>query len=279
MPYDLLVNRCLRVQPIRPAGRAIRCLHSAPQLALHGSQPDPQAARFFASNIFHTARLAPGDSSASIVGFRITTMLFALMLAGCNADEPPVSVQETNSSESSTADSGHETAAKMREHVDRIEKWLQSNAPELVTLLSRPATPDDLSAFESRNKVLLSPEVRQLYLIHNGESQDSDGLFGCWKLLSLQQIQEEIELTGHEGRVPLFLSGGGDSYYVKSFDATNPDIKVYECWHEQPDKETVIADSLSQFLSDFCDKLQDGQYVRDPDAENPLKALVDRDDL
>lgn len=212
------------------------------------------------------------------MSYRFSMALFALMFVGCHA-EPPSLPQESTALENSTPRSAMKAATAMREHTVRIEKWLQSNAPDFLALLNPPATHDEFSAFESRNDLVLPPEVRDLYLIHNGESDDSDGLFGCLKLLPLGKIEEEIELTGHEGRVPLFLSGGGDSYYVKSFDATNPDHKVYECWHERPDDETVVADSLAQFLSDFCDKLHNGHYVRDPDTENPLKALVDRDDL
>jgi len=84
---------------------------------------------------------------------------------------------------------------------------------------------------------------------------------------------------GHEACIPILLSGGGDSYFVKSFDEMSPDPKLYECRHDQPDDATVIADSLQQFLSDFCDKLDAGQYVLDPNTEYPLKALVDKNDL
>jgi cell wall assembly regulator SMI1 len=210
--------------------------------------------------------------------YRIAMSLFALLFAGCHADPPPLP-QESTASENPAPRSAMKAATAMREHTVCIEEWLQSNALDFLALLNPPATHDNLSDFESRNDLVLPPEVRDLYLIHNGESDDSDGLFGCWKLLPLGKIEEEIELMGHEGRVPLFLSGGGDSYYIKSFDATNPDHKLYECWHEQPDDETVVADSLAQFLSDFCDELHKGQYVRDPDTENPLKALVNRDDL
>ncbi len=167
----------------------------------------------------------------------------------------------------------------MKEYTDRIKKWLDTNAPDLLKLLNPPATNDDLSAFESANDLVLPQEVRELYLIHNGESEDSDGLFGCMKLLPLESIEEEIELMEHEGIIPLFLCGGGDSYFVKSFDSVNPDQRIYECWHESPEDETVIAASLSQFLSDFCEKLENGQFVRHPDSDNPLRALVNRDDL
>ena len=83
----------------------------------------------------------------------------------------------------------------------------------------------------------------------------------------------------HEGRIPILLSGGSDSYYVKSFDESKPDTKLYECWHEQPDEKTIIAQSLNDYFTEFNKKLIDGQYVLDPDSDNPLKALVDKDEL
>ena len=167
----------------------------------------------------------------------------------------------------------------MKEHFVQIESWLESNAPELANLFNPPATADQIAEIEQKHNLVFPPELKQLYLIHNGEKPDSDGIFGCWKLLPLKRVSEEIELMEHDGKIPIFLSGGGDSYYLMSFDKSTFDSKLYECWHEQPDEETIIAESLNDFFAEFNKKLIDGQYVLDPDKDNPLKALVDKDDL
>ena len=193
--------------------------------------------------------------------------LIAIAAVGCHPDSKTESRQQDGSDNT------------MKAQIDRIETWLNSNAPDLALLFNPPVTIDDITAFEQKHKLTFPPDLRQLYLIHNGEKQESDGIFGCWKLLPLAKVEEEIELMEHVGKIPFLLSKGGDSYYLKSFDEENPDLKIYECWHEQPDNETVTANSLIDFLNEFNEKLSNGQFVRDPDYENPLKALVDKDDL
>jgi len=122
----------------------------------------------------------------------------------------------------------------------------------------------------------MPPEVRRLYLIHDGESGKSDGIFGCMKMLSLAEIEAEIELMGAHGIIPVFRSGGGDFYYVESFDPAKPDHRLLEWWHEVPEEAKVIAENIDKFLFDFNRKLQAGQYVYRPDE---LAALIDRDEL
>ena len=41
--------------------------------------------------------------------------------------------------------------------------------------------------------------------------------------MPLEEIAKEIKLIGSQGIIPLFRSGGGDLYYVKSYDLANPD--------------------------------------------------------
>jgi cell wall assembly regulator SMI1 len=158
----------------------------------------------------------------------------------------------------------------------QIETWLRANAAPLVGLLNPPAKKDAIAAFEARQGVIMPPEVRALYLTHDGEADNSDGIFGCMKMLPLWAIEEEIELTGESGIIPLFRSGGGDLYYVKSFDPTRPDHRLFEWWHEDPAEAAVISESVDDFLVEFSRKLHRGQFVYRPDE---LAALIDCDEL
>src|SRR5208337_1998514 len=76
-------------------------------------------------------------------------------------------------------------AMKETDTFAEIEAWLALNAAPLSKLLNPPADDAAITAFENRRKVRMPPEVRRLYLIHNGESERSDGIFGCWKMLPL----------------------------------------------------------------------------------------------
>lgn len=164
----------------------------------------------------------------------------------------------------------------MLQAIATLEGWLASNAPPLLGLLNPPATPAGIAAFEARLGLALPPEVRSLYLIHDGESDSSDGIFGCWRWLPLEVVAEEVELIGSKGIVPLFRSGGGDLYYVKSYEAVAADRRLYERWHEVPEEAEVVADSVEQFIAHFVAELRTGRYVYRP---TELAALIDRREL
>ncbi|HVE14314.1 MAG TPA: SMI1/KNR4 family protein [Elusimicrobiota bacterium] len=152
----------------------------------------------------------------------------------------------------------------MDEKLAEIKAWLADNAPPLLQLLNPPATPAEIAAFEARHKLVLSPEARAMYLLHNGEDEKSGGIFGCYRWLRLNAVTEEIKLMGSEGIFPLFYNGGGDLYYVKSHNPAAPDRTLYEWWHEVPEDAAVIADSLEGFLAEFAMRLREGRYAYDP---------------
>jgi cell wall assembly regulator SMI1 len=157
-----------------------------------------------------------------------------------------------------------------------IEAWLQANAAPLLAMLNPPATEQSLAAFETGTGLKMPPEVRRLYLIHDGEADGSDGIFGCMKMLPLSEIRKEIELIGETGMIPICRSGGGDLYYVKSFDPAHADHRLREWWHENPKESREIAHDIDAFLADFAQELQRGQFVYRPDE---LAALIDRNEL
>lgn len=161
----------------------------------------------------------------------------------------------------------------MQEAVARLEAWLAANAPPLRELLNPPATADAVAAFEARTGMVLPPDARRLYALHDGEADGSDGIFGCQRWLPLSLVAEEVELIGSEGIVPFLRSGGGDLLYV---NASGADCRVFEWWHESPQDAAVIADSLEAWLSEFVTRLHAGGYVYRPDE---LAALIDRREL
>lgn len=158
----------------------------------------------------------------------------------------------------------------------RLERWLAANAPPLRTLLNPPATAEDVAAFEARTSLALPPALRRLYAVHNGEADGSDGIFGCRRWLPLETVADEVALIGSEGIVPFLRSGGGDLVYVRSGSSADADPRVYEWWHEDPDDAEVVAQSVEEWLREFVERLESGDYVYRPEE---LAALIDRSDL
>jgi hypothetical protein len=158
----------------------------------------------------------------------------------------------------------------------RLEAWLAEHAPPLRELLNPPATPAVIAAFEARTSLVVAPELRRLYAVHDGEAEGSDGIFGCKRWLPLRAAAEEVELIGSEGVVPFLRSGGGDLLYVKSHSGAGADRRVYEWWHEVPEEAEVVADSLEAWLADFIARLYSGGFAYRPEE---LAALIDRRDL
>lgn len=158
----------------------------------------------------------------------------------------------------------------------KVEEWLAQNAPPLRELLNPPATAADIAAFEARTSLVIPPELRRLYAVHDGEADGSDGIFGCQRWLPLRVAAEEVELIGSEGIIPFLRSGGGDLLYVRSQTAAGADRRVYEWWHEAPEEVQVVAESLGSWLAGFVARLYSGGFVYRPEE---LAALIDRRDL
>jgi len=79
----------------------------------------------------------------------------------------------------------------MKKQWETIEHWLAENAPELRGNLNPAATDAEIAAVEKTLGVRFPQSVRDTYLIHNGESQESDGLFGLRRLLPLDEVVTE----------------------------------------------------------------------------------------
>ncbi len=77
-----------------------------------------------------------------------------------------------------------------------IENWFESlNKYEVVgeTIEFRdPATTLEIDEFESAFSVSV-PELRSVWQIANGESSDSEGIFGGFQLLSIEDSKDTIE--------------------------------------------------------------------------------------
>jgi len=153
------------------------------------------------------------------------------------------------------------------------------------TFLNPLATEAEIAAVEKTLGVRFPKSVRDTYLIHNGESQESDGLFGLWRLLPLDEVVTKSNELAELSRqyefhdfdpslmIPI-LESSGDFYCVES-SAAGEETPVVEWWHESPSHE-IKSPSFGEFVEAFIEKLNRGGYVYRP---NELKGLIDIDDL
>ncbi len=149
---------------------------------------------------------------------------------------------------------------------EAVRGWLQSNAPELIDLLNPPATDKSFADFENQTGFVLPRSVRAAYAIHNGEKGSSQGMFGAWRWLPLYEViairrqPTEFGINLTDTMIPIFVSGGGDYYYVEAVQTPSEDSEVMEWWHENPTRD-VKHSSFAAMLNDFVTALRSGQYV------------------
>ena len=135
----------------------------------------------------------------------------------------------------------------MKEKWQQLEQWLEQNAPALLQNLNPPATEADIAQTEAAMQMQLPPSVRQSYLIHNGETPSSWGLFVARRFLPLnemldwlkemQAIEDEYQFGDFDtGRmIPIFHENGNLLYVEHRTDGG--ESEVIEWWHEDPMRE------------------------------------------
>ena len=76
----------------------------------------------------------------------------------------------------------------------RLETWLQAEAPTTLANLQDGATPAEIAATEAALGVSFPDDVRASYLLHNGQRNFASEIFGGREFLSLARIQDEWKL-------------------------------------------------------------------------------------
>ena len=170
---------------------------------------------------------------------------------------------------------------KVETSFETIRLWLQTNAAPLYDEFNPPASAEEIHAFESQAGVTLPRSLRAAYSIYNGEKGTTNGIFGAWRWLPLNEAMShrqyllESGLSLAAGAIPVLISGGGDYFYAESVESARNDSEIMEWWHEQPGRD-VKYKSFAAFLAEFAELLERGQYVYLPDE---FVGLIDRDDL
>ena len=189
----------------------------------------------------------------------------------------------------------------------RLERWFAAHLPEVVEDLRPPATEDELRAVERVIGATLPADVRELYRIHDGQSDDATGVFFGLPLLPLAGVvrawttwrdvidpatNEEISegctsepasaiqcLYTCRGWIPLSDDYGGNHLGVDL--APGPlgaRGQVIHFGRDENDKH-VLAASFDDFLLKLGDLLESGNFVIDDGALSlgrpPVQHLLD----
>ena len=195
----------------------------------------------------------------------------------------------------------------MKREWHRIDTWLAQNAPHIRTSLNDGATYKDLNATEDALNVALPNNVRESYLIHDGQGGDLPALFdGMFYLLTLEgmveewRVMQEVMRTSdvpnesqedspevrsywwHDKWIPIFSNGAGDLWCVDlDPSAYGTRGQIIEFWHDDVGR-TLIARDLRTLLRQFANDLENDHYEidatglyppEDDDVDDDLDAL------
>lgn len=168
---------------------------------------------------------------------------------------------------------------------DRIEDWSRANAPRVHASFCPGATLESVIETEKFLGVTFPRDVRDSYLIHDGQTEDGVGFIDGWDFLSLERIRREWQVWktlldgGHfegysslpdegirsewwnDGWVPLTCKGAGDNHCLdlNPEDGGEPG-QILLMWHDDAVR-TRIAGSFRVRRRQFADDLEAGRYV------------------
>jgi cell wall assembly regulator SMI1/predicted DNA-binding WGR domain protein len=161
----------------------------------------------------------------------------------------------------------------------RIKSWMSKHAPELVENLAGPASVSQLDELEQTLGLVLPPDLRDLWSIHDGQRMEGHDFFAgdCWMstrgaptaLKSAKVMIDCVladrslwkaagarddEMTSSQW---VMFAGHRDGFVVNC--ATG---RVFECQRDTPGL-TLVAPSIAEWLERYASDLQAGKYAID----------------
>ncbi|MCS7463833.1 SMI1/KNR4 family protein [Paenibacillus doosanensis] len=173
----------------------------------------------------------------------------------------------------------------MKQLLHEITELLQSDLPELAASLNPPASEEELRSAEAELGFGLPPELRELYLIHNGEQDGGPGLFMGLPFLSLDGMMAEWRIwTGLENEnweaehysvpagwikeqyinrywLPIAKDWGGNHIGIDLDPADQGRAGQVINFGRDEEVKYVIARHLSHLLQFIRDTAQEGSYT------------------
>lgn len=172
----------------------------------------------------------------------------------------------------------------MQDTWERIEKWLKANAPDLFDSLLGGADEEEIGQTETFLGVALPDDVKASYRIHNGQPLDGPWLMVWGQFLSLEDMRGHWSLWKHfldkgsfddsrsEPVGPAKANWWNPRWIPITYDQTGNHLcldldpapggrvgQIITMWHDDSTRG-VLAESFSDWLTDFANALEAGQY-------------------
>jgi cell wall assembly regulator SMI1 len=184
---------------------------------------------------------------------------------------------------------------------NRLGLWLKQNLPEVIGDLNPGATNEEIATFEEHVGQSLPPDVRESYLIHNGQVGNTAGVVFGLPIISLDDAlrlwrhwEEGIRQEGTSldkgctsfpegaiqlkymnlGWIPLSEDGSGSHFGIDLDPGPHGTMgQVIDFGREEEDK-CVLARRWGHFLADVADELERGNFLIEKHASGSEFTLM-----
>ena len=171
--------------------------------------------------------------------------------------------------------------------IAKFQDWMKNNAPGVV--FRPPANPDALDNFAEKSGLTLPDDLQQLLMVADGETRNSAGSIGNWRIMPINEIQAawglltQLSAKGafsdlapehspylrsawwHPGWIPVISSDAGDYFCI---DTDPPEAErtgqVLLFLQSQPTRPLVAA-NLAGWFDRITHDLFAGIYTYDKD--------------
>lgn len=161
----------------------------------------------------------------------------------------------------------------------RIERVLQTHAPETALTLAPPATEEEIAALEAAIGLSLPTDLRASLTVHNGQNDptwchafcgegillDTKQIADRWKMVT--EIDESERFSAAAGQGPWwktscipFTDAEGNMLCVDMDPAVNDRIGEVVCHVHDGEIERGLGASYSAWLSSLADRLEAGRF-------------------
>ena len=168
----------------------------------------------------------------------------------------------------------------------KIQAWAGEHAPDVT--FNPPAAPAALDNFNEKSGLSTPEDLRQAWLIADGETRKSAGMIGNWRLMPIAEMQAAWGLLSkiaekggfeskaptkspylqhawwHTGWIPVVTSDSGHYFCI---DTAPPEIEragqILLFLQDRPERP-LIAGSLRAWFDRILRDLEAGVYTYDP---------------
>ncbi|MEP4076828.1 SMI1/KNR4 family protein [Haloferula sp.] len=186
---------------------------------------------------------------------------------------------------------------EFRKPWSEFESWLAANCPELEGVLNAGATAEQLQAAESELGFKLPDDFKAFYSIHDGQVEDSAGLFDGFELLSLSGIllehkrltdflanqgKERLDagVTADTGVFPVywktswipFIRNDCGNYYCVDLGPTSEGVsgQIVGMWL-MPPARSLLGRSIGDWFQRYVVRVLDGAYEFSEDEDGLIE--------